>query len=222
MPILLLIRHGENDYTKTGRLAGCLPEVHLNEHGQKQAVELAEALQNAPIKAIYTSPLERARETAAPLAEKLGLAPQIRAGLIEVNIGEWVGAELKSLMKQPVWKIVQHSPSRFRFPGGESFAECQGRLVSEIEAIAREHKPEEVIAVVSHSDPIKLALAYYLGMPLDYFQRLGCETASVNMLMLSETGAMLLKLNQKPPFQFPSPPGKKGKKAGKKEVTSKE
>jgi probable phosphomutase (TIGR03848 family) len=211
MPLLLLIRHGENDYTKTGKLAGHIPEVYLNEKGQKQAAELAEALANVPIKAVYSSPLERARETAASLAEKLGLTVEIRPGLVETSIGEWAGQELKTLRKLPEWKIVQSAPSRFRFPGGESFAECQARMVSEIEAIVKTHKDDEIIAVISHADPIKLASAYYLGMPLDHFQRLGCETASVTAFMLTETGAVLLKFNLKPPFRFEMA-GKKKKK----------
>lgn len=205
MPFLLLIRHGENDFVKTGRLAGRLPEVHLNKKGRQQAAELAEALGNLPIRAIYCSPLERARETAAPLAAKLGLEPQIRPGLIETDIGAWAGQELKALRKLPEWKTVQAAPSRFRFPDGESFVECQARLVSEIEAIVKAHKPDEIIACVSHSDPIKLITAYYLGMPLDHFQRLGCDTASVTAFLLTEKGVLLSKLNQRPPFSFPAP-----------------
>jgi len=205
MPLLLLIRHGENDFVKTGKLAGRLPEVHLNEKGRQQAIELAEALGNLPIKALYASTLERARETAAPLAAKLGLEVQIRAGLMETGIGEWAGQELKVLSKLPEWKIVQQAPSRFRFPNGESFAECQTRLVTEIESIIKAHQPYEIIACVSHADPIKLVTAYYLGMPLDHFQRLGCETASVTVFLLGEKGVLLSKLNQRPPFSFPLP-----------------
>ena len=205
MPNLLLIRHGENEFVKTGKLAGRLPDVHLNERGQKQALELAEALSNAPIKAVYSSPMERACETAAPLALKLGLEVQIREGLIETSIGEWAGQELKSLRKLPDWKTVQASPSRFRFPSGESFVECQTRLVSEIEAIAKAHADNEFIACISHADPIKLLAAYYLGMPLDHFQRLACDTASLTVLMLSAKGVLLVKLNQRPPFSFPFP-----------------
>jgi probable phosphomutase (TIGR03848 family) len=215
MALLLLIRHGENEYVKTGKLAGRLPEVHLNERGQQQAVELAEALGNLPIKALYSSPLERARETAAPLAEKLSLTVEIRSGLLETGIGEWAGQELKVLSKLPEWKTVQAAPSRFRFPGGESFAECQTRLISEIESIVKVHKADEIIACVSHADPIKLVTAYYLGMPLDHFQRLGCDTASVTVFMLGEKGVLLAKLNQRPPFNFPLPEKPKGK--GKKE-----
>ena len=211
MPLLLLIRHGENDYVKTGRMAGRLPDVHLNERGQQQSQELAEALAQAPIKALYSSPMERALETAAPLAEKLGLEINVRPGLLETNIGEWSGMELKAVRKFPEWKTVQSTPSRFRFPGGESFVEIQSRLVNEIEAIARGHKADELVACISHADPIKLIVAYYLGMPLDHFQRLGCDTASVTLLMLGGTGAALLKLNQRPPFQFPTPEKKKKK-----------
>ncbi|MCS6992724.1 MAG: histidine phosphatase family protein [Anaerolineales bacterium] len=205
MPLLLLIRHGENDYVKAGKLAGRLPEVHLNERGRQQAEELAQALANVPIKAVYSSPLERARETAAPLAAKLGLEMQIRPGLMETGIGTWTGQELKALRKLPEWKLVQEAPSRFRFPQGESFAETQLRMVNEIEAILALHQKEDVIACVSHADPIKLATAYYLGMPLDHFQRLGCDTASVTALWLSEKGVLLSKLNQRPPFAFALP-----------------
>lgn len=205
MPLLLLIRHGENDFVKTGRLAGRMPEVHLNKKGRQQAAELAEALGNLPIRAIYCSPLERARETAAPLAAQLGLEPQIRPGLIETDIGAWAGQKLKALRKLPEWKTVQAAPSRFRFPNGESFVECQARLVSEIEAILKAHKSDEIIACVSHSDPIKLITAYYLGMPLDHFQRLGCDTASVTAFLVGDKGVLLSKLNQRPPFSFPSP-----------------
>jgi probable phosphomutase (TIGR03848 family) len=215
MPLLLLIRHGENDFVKTGKLAGHLPAVHLNEKGQKQAAELAEALANVPIAALYSSPLERARETAALLAEKRGLEVQIRPGLIETIIGDWTGQELKVLRKLPEWKTVQENPSRFRFPNGESFAECQIRLVSELESIVKTHKADEIVAVVSHADPIRLVTAYYLGMPLDHFQRLGCDTASVTVFMLSEKGVLLARLNQRPPFNFPLPPEKK-KTGGKK------
>jgi probable phosphomutase (TIGR03848 family) len=204
MPLFLLIRHAENEYVKTGKLAGRLPGVHLNERGQKQALELAIALANVPIKAIYSSPMERARETAAPLAEKLGLEIQISENLTETGCGDWAGQELKSLRKLPSWKIVQDAPSRFRFPNGESFLDCQTRLVNAIETLVKAHSEEEIVACVSHADPIKLLAAYYLGMPLDHFQRLACDVASVTALILTNKGALLIKLNQRPPFNFPA------------------
>lgn len=212
MPFFLLIRHGENDYVKTGKLAGRLPDVHLNERGRQQAEDLARALADVPIRAIYSSPLERARETAQPLADRLGLEVQIRPGLIETGVGDWAGQELKALRKLPAWKLVQETPSRFRFPQGESFAETQLRIVTEIEALSRLHGAEEIVACFSHADPIKLATAYYLGMPLDHFQRLACETGSVTALWLTEKGVLLSKLNQQPPFRFSLPQGKETKR----------
>jgi probable phosphomutase (TIGR03848 family) len=209
MPILLLIRHGENDYVKTRRLAGRSPGIHLNEKGQKQAAELAGALRNVPLAATYASPLERCIETAEPIARARGLEVQITNALLETNIGEWQGAELRKVSKLPEWKLVQGAPSRFRFPGGDSFVEQQTRLVAEVERIIRLHQPHDIVALVFHADPIKMVLAYYLGMPLDFFQRLACDTGSVSVLMLSDSGAMLYRMNMRPPFSLPEPPKKR-------------
>lgn len=202
MPLLLLIRHGENDYTKTNKLAGRLPKVHLNDKGQKQAQALAEALKNVPIKAIYSSPLERAMETATPIAEITVLTIQKEKGLLETNVGDWQGKSLKRLYLNKHWKVVQHAPSRAQFPNGETFYECQNRIVRTIDDILSKHKPKDIVACVFHADPIKLAVAHYIGMPLDQFQRLGCDTGSVSVLAVGEMGAGLMKLNQRPPFDF--------------------
>ena len=195
MPVILLIRHGENDYVKKNRLAGRLSGVHLNAHGQEQAKALAEKLGDKPIKAIYSSPLERALETAAPLAQALGLEVQQRDGLVEVDFGEWQDQRLKALSRTKLWKTVQGLPSRMRFPGGETFADAQQRICREIETIARPHEPKDLIACVSHSDPIKLAVAYFIGLPLDMFQRLSVAPASISALYLGETESRLLSLN---------------------------
>jgi len=202
MPLLLLIRHGENDYTKTGKLAGHLPGVHLNERGQKQAQALGDAFQGLPLTAIYSSPLERAVETATPIAAATRLEVRVEAGLIESNVGKWQGRSWKVLRLTKAWKIVQHAPSRFRFPEGESFPEMQTRVVSALERIVSQHKPNDMIACVFHADPIKLAVAHFIGLPLDQFQRLGCNTGSVAVLYVTETGASLMNLNQSPPFDF--------------------
>jgi probable phosphomutase (TIGR03848 family) len=203
MPLLLLIRHGENDYVKTGKMAGRIPGVHLNEKGQKQAQALAEALTQVPIKAIYSSPLERAMETAAPIAESHKLTILQEPALMDTDIGKWQGKSVKMLRLTKVWRIVQNAPSRFRFPEGESFPEAQTRYVNTLERIIQKHhKPLDIIAVVFHADPIKLAVAHFLGMPLDHFQRLACDTGSLTALHVSEANANLLKLNQRPPFDF--------------------
>jgi len=212
MPLLLLIRHGENEFVKTGKMAGRLPGVHLNDRGCQQAADLAEALKDVPLKAIYSSSLERAIETAEPIAEGRKLEIQLRPELMDTNIGKWQGRTLKSLSKLKKWKIVQQAPSRFTFPEGESFLENQTRIVSTLDQIAASHNPKDVVAVVFHADPIKLAIAHYLGMPLDHFQRLACDTGSVSVLYLSETGAHILKLNQRPPFDLMPKPRPKPKK----------
>lgn len=211
MPLLLLIRHGENDYVKTGKMAGRIPGVHLNEKGQKQAQALGEALRDVPIKAIISSPLERALETAAPIAESHQINIVQEPDLMDTNIGKWQGKSWKLLALKKEWKIVQNAPSRFRFPEGESFPECQLRIVNVLErAIQKHNKPQDIVAMVFHADPIKLAVAHFLGMPLDHFQRLGCDTGSLTALHAGEAGAHLVKLNQRPPFDF-LPSAKKSK-----------
>lgn len=202
MPLLLLIRHGENEFVKTGKLAGRLPGIHLNEHGRQQAADLAEALKKVPLKAIYSSPLERAVETAEPIAEGRKIEIQLRPDLMDNDIGKWQGRTLKALSKTKKWRIVQHAPSRFTFPDGESFLQTQTRIASCLDEIAVRHKPKDIVAAIFHADPIKLAVAHYLGMPLDHFQRLACDTGSVTVLYLSEMGAHVIKLNQRPPFDL--------------------
>jgi len=204
MPALLLIRHGENDLAKRGVLAGRLPGVHLNEAGRKQAQELAEALGRLPIKAVYSSPLERALETAEPLARALRIGIQRDPGLIESNVGRWEGKSVHRLALNKYWRIVQRSPSRAGHPGGESFVQTQTRVVSALEAICAKHKARDLIACVMHSDPIKLAVAHYIGLPLDNFQRLVCDPASVTLLTLGPSSARLIWLNQQPPFTTPA------------------
>lgn len=191
---ILLIRHGINDYIQKGLLAGRTPGVHLNAQGQEQAAALAERFAATQLVAIYSSPLERTLETAAPIAQRLGLAVQHLDGLLESDCGEWTGRALEELNKTETWKLVQVQPSRFRFPGGESMAEIQARMVATLERLQAAH-PGQTIAVVSHSDPIKLAVAYYLGMGLDSFQRLEVAPASVTELEFTPWRTRLLRLN---------------------------
>jgi probable phosphoglycerate mutase len=203
LPLLLLIRHGENEYVKTNKMAGRIPGIRLNEKGRKQAQALGEALKDFPITAIYSSPLERAMETAEPIAEARKLQIIQEPDLMDANIGKWEGKSWKVLSLTKAWKIVQQAPSRFRFPEGESFPEAQTRYVNVIERIVKKHyKPKDIVAVIFHADPIKLVVAHLLGLPLDHFQRLSCNTGSLTMLHVSEAGANLIKLNQRPPFDF--------------------
>ena len=195
MPLILLVRHGENDYVKERRLPGRIPGIHLNKRGRKQAKRVAKFLKSAPIGAVYSSPLERTIETAQPIAKAHGLAVTPRDGLIETDVGKWQGKKIKKLQKLDAWRKVQINPSRFRFPGGERLEESQHRFVQEIETLAEIHDPMDMIVCVSHADPIKLAVAYYLGMPLDMYQRLNVSPASITALLIAAHGSHLLALN---------------------------
>jgi probable phosphomutase (TIGR03848 family) len=195
MPIFLLIRHGETDYNKKMHTAGRLPNVHLNKKGRLQAQSLADGLATAPIKAIYSSPLERTLETAEPLAKILKLEIVSMEGLLETNSGEWQGQSVKKLRRLKIWHTVQQHPSLFHFPGGESIAECQYRMVQVLESLRLKYLPQDLVICFSHADPIKQVAAYYLGLPLDNFQRLCIDLASVTALQITESGSRLIMLN---------------------------
>ena len=195
MPIILLVRHGENDYVKEHRLPGRIPGIHLNKKGRKQARRVAKFLKTAPLKSVYSSPLERTMETARPIGKAHGLKVIPREGLIETDVGEWQGKKIKKLRKLKAWQQVQLNPSRFQFPAGERIVECQNRFVQEIEHLAGIHEPQDMIVCVSHADPIKLAVAYYLGLPLDMYQRLNISPASITPLLVGPFGNHLMALN---------------------------
>lgn len=209
MTLILLVRHGENDYVKKGKLAGRLPGVHLNDKGRSQAQATTQALcsmvPEGKLKALYSSPLERTMETAEPIARAYGLEVTPRPGLLETDYGEWQDKSIKQLSRLKLWKIIQNSPSVFRFPGGESFAESQHRISQEIQSLAGMHDPKEIVVCVTHADPIKLAVAYFLGLPLDLFQRLNVAPASITALNVSETGSHLLTLNYNVSISFAKP-----------------
>lgn len=184
--ILILIRHGTTP--TTGQvLPGRAPGLHLSDAGHEQARRVAERLAGVDLAALYTSPLERTRETAAPTAEATGLTPILDEGLLECDFGEWTGARLTDLAKLPEWDTVQRAPSRFRFPGGESFTEMQHRIVTTLDALAGRH-PGRVVACVSHADPLKAALAHALGTPLDSFQRIWVGPASISVVAVDADG----------------------------------
>lgn len=198
MTTILLIRHAENDFVKTGKLAGRLPNVHLNTRGKLQADALAEILKPIRLRAIFSSPLERAMETAAPLAAAKNKDIIVRENLGEIKYGRWQGASIKGLRRRKLWHIIQTIPSLARFPEGESFSEAQARIVTELESLRAMHNtPKATIACIFHSDPIKLAIAHYIGLPLDLFQRLIIAPASISILQIGDGHVRLLSLNDR-------------------------
>ena len=192
--LVLLVRHGQTP--TTGKLLpGRAPGLHLADKGVEQANTAAERLLALEkVDAIYASPLERARETAAPIGKAFGQKVVIDKGLLECDFGEWTGAELKALMKLPEWTTVQRSPSTFRFPGGESFTEMQTRIVSALERICRAH-PGGTVVCVSHADPIKAAVAHAMGTHIDLFQRIVISTCSISAVAYSAGGPIVLTVN---------------------------
>lgn len=193
MTVLLLIRHGHTD-TAGKRLTGWSRGVHLNDRGRREASLLVERLRDVPLRAIYSSPLERCRETAAPLARNRGLSVAIRRGLLETDYGEWTGRSIAGLRRTKLWRVVQHSPSRIRFPGGESLLDVQTRSVTELERIALDH-PRSTVAVVTHADVVRLLLMHYAGMHLDELERLAVDPASVSVLALADGSVRVVKVN---------------------------
>ena len=191
---VLLVRHGTTG--TTGRvLPGRAKGLHLADSGIAQAERAAERIAELKqVDAVYCSPLERAKETAAPIGKALSIRPKVARGLIECDFGEWTGAELKALMKLPEWQTVQRSPSTFRFPGGESFTEMQVRMVSALDKLRSDH-PGGTIVCVSHADPIKAAVAHAVGTHLDLFQRIVVSTCSISVLSWTASGPIVLAVN---------------------------
>ena len=192
--LVLFVRHGTTP--TTGKvLPGRARGLHLSERGREQAQRAAERIAElGKIAAVYSSPLERARETAAPIARITKNSTRIERGLIECDFGAWTGQSLRRLMKKPEWSQVQRSPSTFRFPAGESFVEMQTRMVSAVDAIRRRH-PGRTVVCVSHADTIKAAVAHATGTPLDLFQRIVISTCSVTAIMYSDGGPIVLTVN---------------------------
>jgi len=191
---VVLVRHGQTDTTGKvlpGRAAG----LNLSDDGRKQAERAAELiLEGPPIAAVYTSPLERTRQTAAPIAAALGQKAIVDKGLLECDFGEWTGEKLSTLMKKPEWTTVQRSPSTFRFPGGESFTEMQHRIVSTLDRLRAAH-PGGTVVSVSHADPIKAAVANAIGTHLDLFQRIVISPCSLSVVSWTCFGPVVLSVN---------------------------
>jgi broad specificity phosphatase PhoE len=209
--VVLFVRHGTTP--TTGRvLPGRAPGLHLSDTGREQAAAVAERLATwatgppatgtrttaaAPrpgITAVYASPLERTRETAAPIAARLGLKVSPLRGLLECDFGEWTGRSLKDLVKLPEWTTVQRYPSGFRFAGGESFVGMQSRMVDAVATLCAKHRGETIVAV-SHADPIKAAVADAVGTHLDLFQRIVISPCSVTAVSYGPSGPSVLGVN---------------------------
>ncbi len=206
MAVILLVRHATTAATGA-RLGGWTPGVHLDEAGVEQARATAALLVDHDIAAIYASPLERTQDTATIIAETAGLEVRTRGGLGETDYGDWTDRPLAELRKEPLWKVIQSTPSRAVFPGGESLRGSQQRMVEQLEELAADHDDGDIVVAVSHADPIKAAVAHFLGMPLDTFQRIGISPASISVLVLGDGHPpMVGAVNQRATLDLPHPP----------------
>ena len=191
---VLFVRHGQTPTTGSV-LPGRAKGLHLADKGKEQAAAAAARIAAGPkVTAVYASPLERTKETAAPIARQLGLPVKAEKGLLECDFGDWTGRELKQLMKLPEWATVQRYPSGFRFPNGESFSEMQTRISDTVARLSQQHRGETIVCV-SHADPIKAAVAAALGTHLDLFQRIVISPCSITAVTYGVAGPVVLTVN---------------------------
>jgi probable phosphomutase (TIGR03848 family) len=193
MTTYLLIRHGDNDAIGH-TMAGWTPGLHLNAKGREQACRLAERLANVRVDAVLSSPLERTRETAGPIAERLGLELEIREEIGELHLGDWTGRALDELRKDPLWKLFNQHRGIGRIPGGETMLEVQSRMLDVVLELQGRY-PEGTVALVTHADPIRAILCYFMGIPLDMIHRIEAAPASVSVATLAEWGPRVLRMN---------------------------
>jgi len=190
---LVLARHAVT--AQTGPLlSGRTPGIDLSDAGRQQAEALGARLARLPVAAVYASPIERTTQTAQAVAAHHGLEVRTLDGVLEADYGEWTGRKIADLAKTDLWKVVQRTPSRASFPGGEGLAAMQTRMVTTLDGVVAAH-PGELVVVVSHADPIKAAIAQYTGVHLDLFQRIVVSPASVTAFEFSPHGVAMVKCN---------------------------
>jgi probable phosphomutase (TIGR03848 family) len=200
MPTVILVRHGRSDSNTAGTLAGRTPGVKLDETGLKQAEAVAQRLSELPLAAIVTSPLERCKQTAAAIAKHHeALRPATDRRLTECGYGDWTGQKLSTLMKDPLWPVVQQHPSAVTFPNGESMRAMQQRAVDAVRAhdaaLARSHGEGALWVAVSHGDVIKAIVADALAQHLDTFQRIVVDPCSVSVVRYTPLRPFVARMN---------------------------
>jgi probable phosphomutase (TIGR03848 family) len=193
---VLLLRHGRTTSNADGTLAG-RTAVALDEAGTAQACAVGERLRGVPLAEVVTSPLKRCRQTVSLALP--GERPQVDNGLVECGYGDWEGQKLRSLAKDPLWRVVQSHPSAVTFPAGESMAAMSARAVGAVrrwdEHVTRTAGPDALWLACSHGDVIKAIIADALGLHLDLFQRLVVDPASVTVIRYTPGRPFVVRLN---------------------------
>ncbi|HEX8166999.1 MAG TPA: histidine phosphatase family protein [Beijerinckiaceae bacterium] len=192
---LTLVRHAAHDRVHD-TLCGRMPGVTLGEAGRRQAARVAERLSGERIAAVWSSPLERARETATPIAQKFNIPVQVSEALNEIDFGAWTGRRFDDLRDDVAWQTWNRARSATRPPGGESFGAAQGRIVPFLKRLAAQHSDAGVVAV-THGDLIRAALCAFLNcQSLDDFRLFEIAPASVTTLVMWGDGWKVLGLNE--------------------------
>jgi 2,3-bisphosphoglycerate-dependent phosphoglycerate mutase len=217
MATLILARHGRTAANSSGTLAGRSKGVHLDDKGREQAAAAGERLSGLDLAGVWTSPLERCRETAKLLVP--GATARVDRRLLECDYGDWTGKALKDLAKEKLWGVVQSQPSAARFPDGESLQEMSARVVGGVRehdaALTAEVGDHAVWLAVSHGDPIKAVLADALGMHLDAFQRIVVDPGSLSVVRYTPHRAFVVTLNSSSgslAHLASKPPARKGRR----------
>ena len=193
MTTFFLIRHAScRGMGQT--LWGRTPGICLNEKGEMQAQRLADRFRNIKLDAIYSSPLERALQTATAIARPMRLEVRKSAAVNEINFGEWSGNTFEELQTDERWRRFNSHRSMTMIPGGESFLEVQNRIVKELEELALHHGKAQV-AIVSHADVIRAAVAYFAATPIDMIDRFEISPCSVSVVAVDPDHATLLTVN---------------------------
>jgi len=190
-----LLRHGEP--AVFGRINGRLPGVGLSAKGRDEIAAVAARLADEKIEALYSSPLQRTRETAEILADRLGLPVQYREDVIELDFGEWTGLTPDVIRKDERWQLWNSCRSLATVPGGESMRAVQDRTVKALFDLRENHRDGTVL-IVSHGDVIRAALLFALGMTLDFYSRIEIAPASISTIRLDDSGIRVAVLNERP------------------------
>lgn len=192
---LFLVRHAPHvlqGRVQVGRTEG----VALAKGSDRVAQRAAGRLRRERLDAVYCSPLQRARDTAAPIAAVHDLEPIADADLLELDFGDWTGRAFDAFDGDPDYRAWNAARAVHRVPRGETMLECQARMMRAVERARRDH-PDGRVALVSHGDPLKAVVLYLLGLPIDSWNRFDLDPASVSAAVVGDWGAKLLFLNER-------------------------
>jgi ribonuclease H / adenosylcobalamin/alpha-ribazole phosphatase len=196
MTVFHLLRHGEHGLLGKA-LAGRMPGVGMTEKGRAEVAAVAERLAKEKIAAIYASPLQRTRETAEILADRLGLPIAFRDDLLELDFGEWTGATFDSIRAHPKWHAWNTQRSLARIPGGETMRAVQHRSVDAMAELTERH-PDQVLVLCTHGDVIRAMLVFALGMPLDFYNRIEVAQGSLSTIQIEPDRIRVIRISERP------------------------